>query len=96
MWGWVLWAAVVYVTIRYLQKKTRRINSTADKKLEDFRDSVTLFHEERVSFWLQELDSARLPEYRDYCQQQVDYWHWNTPRVRADVEQRWAQLQATK
>ena len=93
MWTTIFLFGIGWLIIQSSRKIVTRVNTRADARAEQFADSVTRYHEERVSYWLQELDSAKTQEYRDYCQQQVDYWHWNTPRVRADVLQRWAAQQ---
>lgn len=94
MWTFILMLALVWLTY----SGVKQANRSADQKLVNWTNKLQAQHDERVGHWSRELDSARMPEYREYCQQQIDQWYWTSPvgqqeltRLRAEVANKLAQ-----
>jgi hypothetical protein len=90
-----MWTFIFVVSAIWFALWAQNFNRSADQKLQDFTNRLQAQHDERVNFWTYELDSARMPEYREYCQQQIDQWYWTSPvgqqeliRLRAEAAHR--------
>jgi hypothetical protein len=76
MWTAILIVALAWITVKLVLRSEGR----AEQQQEQRRLEWINHHSQWVNYWQQEAQNAELPEYRNYCYEQMTYWHNTRPQ----------------